>query len=90
MDRKLFKNWSYDYNEDKEEITILIQDLKDGWKTLSTVSECPRLGMSDEEFDEHYNDLLTEIIDESGYESIYLLTDDEIAKIDKELEKEGK
>ena len=68
---KFFKSWSYDYNEKDKSITIYIQDINEGWLTLATISNCPRGNMTDEEFDNEYNDLMTDVIDELGYESIW-------------------
>ena len=68
---KLFKSWSYDYNEETEEVTIYIQDVDNGWMTLATLSDCPKGNMTDEEFDDEYNDLMTEVIDEAGYKSVW-------------------
>lgn len=69
---KKFKSWSWEYNEEREEITIFVQDCRKGWMSVATLSECPKGNMTDEEFDEKYNDLMTETIDNLGYESIWL------------------
>lgn len=81
---KLFKSWSYDYNEEKEEFTILIQNYDGKWVSIATVGECPKGNLTDEEFDEKYNDLLTEVIDEQGWESIW--THSKLTRIVKELD----
>ncbi len=81
---KLFKSWSYDYDAEKEEITILIQNYDGGWGSIATVSDCPKGDLTDEEFDEKYNDLLTEIIDEQGWESVW--THGMLIRIVKELD----
>jgi hypothetical protein len=71
MSKKLFKSWSWEYDEEREEFTILIQDTEGDWYSIGTVSECPRNGMTDEELDEKYNDLMTEVIDELGWKSVW-------------------
>lgn len=71
MEKKLFKSWSWEYNEEKEEFTILIQDSEGDWYSIATIGECPRNGMTDEELDEKYNDLMTEVIDEQGWKSVW-------------------
>ena len=67
---KKFKEWSYDYNAEKRELTILINDTELGWCSLATLSDIkPK---RNEDLGDTYNDLITEIIDESGYKSIWL------------------
>ena len=70
--KKLFKSWSYNYDEEKEEFTILIQDCNGNWGSIATVGDCPRKNMTDEELDEKYNDLLIETIDELGWKSVWV------------------
>lgn len=81
---KLFKSWSYEYNEEKEEFTILIQNYDGEWVSIATVGECPKGDLTDEEFDEKYNDLLTKIIDEQGWKSVW--THSKLTRIVKKLD----
>lgn len=69
---KLFKSWAYEYDAEKEEITILIQDYDGDWGSIATVGDCPKGDLTDEEFDMKYNDLLTTVIDEQGWESVWI------------------
>ena len=68
MAKKYFKDWSYECDPDKEEITVYVQDTRRGWITLAIVPNCPTFGMVWEEIDNEYNDTLTELIDNAGYE----------------------
>lgn len=77
-EKKLFKEWSYERNEEKEELTVLVNDVNGGWKSLATLSGCPTKDMTDEEIDDKYNDLMTEVIDQAGYVSIWTLPEAEI------------
>ena len=81
---KLFKSWAYSYDEEKEEITILIQNYDGEWGSIATVGDCPKGDLTDKEFDEKYNDLLTEVIDEQGWESVW--THGVLTRIVKELD----
>lgn len=67
---KKFKSWAWEKNEAKGELTILVQDCKKGWVSVGTIS-ADLEGKTDEEIDEEYNDLMTEVIDELGYTSIW-------------------
>lgn len=67
---KYFKEWAYDYNSQRQELTILINDCEYGWLSLATLSDIkPK---RNEDLGDTYNDLITEVIDESGYKSIWL------------------
>lgn len=81
---KLFKSWAYNYDEEKEEITILIQNYDGEWGSIATVGDCPKGDLTDQEFDEKYNNLLTEVIDEQGWESVW--THGMLTRIVKELD----
>ena len=69
--KKEFKSWSWIYHEDNESVEILIQDIEKGWLSLATISNCPKGNLTDEEYDNKYNDLMTEVIDEAGYTSVW-------------------
>lgn len=65
--KKKIKSWSWNLNEPKEELEILVQDTNSNWLSIATIT-VDLEGKTDEEIDKECDDLATEIIEELGYE----------------------
>ena len=65
--KKKIKSWSWNLNEPKEELEILVQDTNSNWFSIATIT-VDFEDKTDEEIDKECDDLATEIIEELGYE----------------------
>ncbi len=66
MEKKYIR-WSWQYNESKESVDILVEDTKLGWVSIATISECNKGDMTNEEFEKEHINTFTNIIEDLGY-----------------------